>query len=304
MSPGALVVGEALVDEVVRDTTVSRHPGGSPANVALGLARLNMVTRLHTAIGEDADGELIRRHLADSGVMLTPESTTNRPTSRAIATLGPDGSATYRFALDWEPRNLDDLRNPAIVHTGSLAAFLEPGSDVTRDIVRRARAAGALVSFDPNVRPSLIADRDHARAQFTALTLSSHLTKLSDEDADFLFPGKSIEHVVDRLIDSGIPVVGITRGSRGALLASGEHRAEIAPTRVAVADTVGAGDSFMAALIWSLTAEDGGWDGRPVSEGRLLSVGARAAHLAGITVSRTGADLPTLADLEAATPIA
>ncbi|WP_285113761.1 carbohydrate kinase [Leifsonia sp. fls2-241-R2A-40a] len=304
MNAGALVVGEALIDEVVTGSAVDRYPGGSPANVALGLARLNMVTRLHTAIGDDADGELIRRHLAGSGVSLTRESITDQPTSRAVATVGADGSATYRFSLSWAPRDLGDLRKPMIVHTGSLAAFLEPGCDVTRDIVRRGRAVGAFISFDPNMRPSLIADPDRAREQFTALARASNLTKLSDEDVDYLFPGRSIEYVIDRLIASGVPVVGITRGSKGALLASGEHRADISATAVTVADTVGAGDSFMAALIWSLTVESGGWDGRPVTESRLVSVGTRAAHLAAITVSRTGADLPTLADLEAASPIA
>lgn len=302
MTAGALVVGEALIDEVVTSSAVDRHPGGSPANVALGLARLGMVTRLHTAIGNDADGDLIRRHLADSGVALTPESMTDRPTSRAVATVGADGSATYRFTLSWEPRNLGDLGKPTIVHTGSLAAFLEPGSEVTRNIIRRGRAAGTLISFDPNVRPSLIGDPERCREEFTSLALASNLTKLSDEDADFLFPGTSIEYVADLLIDSGIAVVGITRGSEGALLASGEHRAAIMPYTAPVADTVGAGDSFMAALIWSLTVEGGGWDGQPVAESRLVAVGERAAHAAAITVSRTGADLPTASDLEASSP--
>lgn len=302
MSTGALVVGEALVDEVVTDSTVSRYPGGSPANVALGLARLDVVTRLHTMIGDDSDGELVRRHLADSGVALTPESATDRPTSRAIATVGADGSATYRFALGWEPRRLEALGDPAIVHTGSLGAFLEPGSEVTLDIIRRGRAAGAIISFDPNIRPSLIVDADRSREQFTELALASNLTKLSDEDAEFLFPGTSIESVVDLLVDSGIPVVGVTLGSGGAILASGTHRAHIPADAVTVADTVGAGDSFMAALIWSITAEDGGWDGRPIGESRLVAAGTRAARAAAITVSRTGADLPTLSDLRSVSP--
>lgn len=302
MNGGALVVGEALIDEVVAASTVNRYPGGSPANVALGLARLNVVTRLHTAIGDDDDGALIRRHLAESGVGVTPESITAQPTSRAVATIGADGSATYRFALSWDPRSLDDLRNPAIIHTGSLGAFLEPGSDVTRDIVRRGRAAGALISFDPNIRPALIADPERSREDFMALARASHLTKLSDEDADFLFPGTSIESVVDLLIDSGVAVVGVTRGSRGALLGSGAHRVHIPPVAVAVADTVGAGDSFMAALIRALAVEDGGWDGQPITESRLFAVGTRAARAAAITVSRTGADLPSLSDVRSPSP--
>ena len=94
MSRSALVIGEALIDEVVEGDWVSRHPGGSPANVALGLGRLDVVTRLHTAIGDDVDGELIRRQLSASGVTVTAGSVTSAPTSKAVAVLAQDGSAT------------------------------------------------------------------------------------------------------------------------------------------------------------------------------------------------------------------
>jgi fructokinase len=298
MSAGALVVGEALIDEVVEsDHSVTRYPGGSPANVAVGLSRLNLVTRLHTAIGDDEDGELICEHLSESGVLLTAVSATDAPTSKAVATLADNGSATYEFALTWNPHNLDELGAPKVIHVGSLGAFLEPGSDITRDIVRRGRAAGALITFDPNVRPSLIPDSDKSRELFTALAFSSHLTKLSDEDAEFLFPGRSLGYVLDLLIEGGPAVVVITRGSRGAYLASGENRVHIRPIKTTVKDTVGAGDSFMAALIWALIFDDGGWDGQPVSAPRLQEIGEKAARAAAITVSRHGADLPILSEL-------
>jgi fructokinase len=299
VNAGALIVGEALIDEVVEGESVSRYPGGSPANVALGLSRLKVVTRLHTAIGDDADGAIIRQHLADSGVTLTAESVTDSPTSKAVATLTPDGSAVYEFALRWEPRNLDALGTPKVVHTGSLGAFLFPGSDTTRDIIGRGRASGALITFDPNVRPSLVPDRDTSRQLFTALALSSHLTKLSDEDAEFLFPGKSLDYVLDVLIDGGVAVAGITVGAEGAYLASGGNRLCVPPVKTEVADTVGAGDSFMATLIWALIFESGGWDGRPISIRRLEEIGAMAARAAAITVSRPGADLPVLGELVA-----
>jgi len=302
VSAGALVVGEALIDEVIARARVARHPGGSPANVALGLARLDVVTRLHTAIGQDEDGELIRRHLSESGVVLTPQSFTGAPTSKAVASLAEDGSATYDFSLCWEPRKLGDLGAPKLIHTGSLAAFLEPGREITRDIIRRGRAAGTLISFDPNVRRSLIPDSDTSRRLFTEIAFSSHLTKLSDEDADFLFPGKSLDYVLDVLIDGGVAVAGITRGSHGAYLASGADRVSVSPVTTSVADTVGAGDSFMAALIWALICADDAWDGRAVPLPRLKEVGARAARAAAITVSRPGADLPTLSELMA-TPV-
>lgn len=297
MNADALIVGEALIDEVVEPGRTRRYPGGSPANVALGLSRLDLVTRLHTRIGDDADGDVIRKYLGESGVVLTPQSVTPAPTSKAVAILAEDGSASYEFSLTWNPHNLDDLGAPRAIHTGSLGAFLDPGSDITRDIISRGRAAGAIITFDPNVRPSLLPAADKAQKLFKALAFSSHLTKLSDEDAEFLFPGKSPDYVLDLLIDGGVAVAGVTRGSKGALLASGESRIAIPPVKTVVADTVGAGDSFMATLIWALIFDGGGWDGRPIQPDRLHEAGGKAAHAAAITVSRPGADLPVLNEL-------
>lgn len=304
MNAGALVVGESLIDEVVESGSRRRHPGGSPANVALGLSRLKVATRLHTAIGDDDDGEVIRQHLLSSGVCLTAESVTSEPTSKAIATLADDGSATYEFALSWQPRTLDDLGAPKVIHTGSLGAFLEPGSQIASDILRRGRAGGALITFDPNIRPSLLRDSRAARARFTAVAATSHLTKLSDEDAEYLFPGRSVDRVADALLDSGVAIAAITRGSRGAYLVSGSDRVTVPSAPTSVADTVGAGDSFMAAMVWALVFRSEGWDGGSVTSRRLEEVGATATRAAAITVSRPGADLPALSDIETNQPAA
>lgn len=299
MSRTALVIGEALIDEVVDGGRVSRHPGGSPANVALGLARLEVDTLLHTAIGDDDDGALIERHLRASGVSLTAGSVTSAPTSKAVATLAEDGSATYRFAVRWDPASLDDLASPTLIHTGSLGAFLRPGSRVVRDIIRRGRRGGALISFDPNIRPSLLPEPERMRASFEGIALRSGLTKLSDEDAEFLYPGAPVEDVLDILIAGGVSVAAITRGGEPAYLASGTHRVAVPSVRTRVVDTIGAGDSFMAALIWALAFDGSGWDGEPVSAGRLEAVGETAALAAAMTVSRRGADLPRAGELQA-----
>ena len=297
--PSALVLGEALIDEVTEGDRVFRSPGGSPANVAIGLARLGVGTRLHTAIGDDADGELVTRWLTASGVTLTAGSVTDEPTSKAAAVLSPDGSASYRFTLSWAPSRLDDLGSPTILHTGSLGAFLEPGLEITQEAILRGRQFGALVSFDPNIRASLLPDPERARKSFAEFAFSSQLTKMSDEDAEYLYPGVPVENVLDLLVDGGISVAAITRGADDAYLASGIDRVRIPTVRTRVADTVGAGDSFMAALIWGLAFQGAGWDGRPVPGDRLEEIGYAAARAAAITVSRAGADLPTLRELEA-----
>ncbi len=296
---GALVIGEALIDEVVAGAETSRHVGGSPANVAIGLGRLGVPTRLHTAIGDDADGAMIRRHLDDSGVTLTETSVVNEGTSTAVATLSSDGSASYRFSVRWDPAPLTQREAPTLVHAGSLGAFLSPGSAVTGDLIAHARANGSLITFDPNIRPALMPDRERIRVAFDGFVSRSHLVKLSDEDADFLFAGMSSETVLDHLVESGAAVAAITLGAGGAHLASGSERVRVAPAPIRVADTVGAGDSFMAALIWALAFDGEGWRGTPISSPRLEDIGRVAVQAAGITVSRPGADPPYLTELRA-----
>jgi fructokinase len=201
--------------------------------------------------------------------------------------------------MGWEPAHLDDLGSPTLIHTGSLGAFLQPGSEVTSDIIRRGRSLGALISIDPNIRPSLLPEPERTHALFEELVFSTHLTKLSEEDAEYLYPGTPPEEVLDLLIDGGVSVAAITRGDKGAHLASGGDSVSVPSVRTSVADTVGAGDSFMAALIWALAFDGDGWDGGPVSADRLEAIGRRAACAAAITVSRAGADLPSLRDLPA-----
>ena len=135
--PGtALVIGEALVDVVIRpDESPTDIPGGSPANVALGLARLGRDAELDCWIGTDARGKAVRAHLEADGVRLTPGSDGAARTSTAEATIGPDGAASYVFDLSWEPpypTRAEDAKPPLLVHTGSIAAILSPGATTRR----------------------------------------------------------------------------------------------------------------------------------------------------------------------------
>jgi fructokinase len=160
-----LVLGEALID-VVRspDGAVAEHPGGSPANVALGLARLGHPVSLRTSIGSDDRGALIAAHLEPEGVELAAGSRTDGPTSVAEATIDATGAATYRFELGWEVAPPVSVDGATHLHTGSIAATLEPGATAVLDAVERART-GATVSYDPNARPSLMGQPQDVRAK-------------------------------------------------------------------------------------------------------------------------------------------
>src|SRR3954468_13520115 len=185
---GGLVVGEALVDVVVRsDGAVSEHPGGSPLNVAIGLARLGRETDLLTRLGQDEPGRPVLRHLEGSGGHLVEGSVLPVATATAAATLAPDGSATYEFDLHWELGAVTPPDAPVAVHTGSIAAVLEPGASAVEEVVRDHRDQ-ATVSYDPNARPLLMGDAADVRDRVEDLVAVSDLVKVSDEDAAWLSP--------------------------------------------------------------------------------------------------------------------
>lgn len=299
---GVLVVGEALVDVVHHpDGTVVEHPGGSPANVALGLARLGRETHLLTHLGDDERGRRVRRHLEGSGVRLVEGSVVPGRTSVAHATLDADGSATYAFELEWALSRTPLPAEPLAVHTGSIAAVLQPGASTVERVLHGAHRR-ATVTYDPNLRPDLMGTAADVRSHVETLVATSDVVKLSEEDARWLAPGTEPEDLMAQWRRLGPSVVVLTRGGSGAVALSGAGRLEVVTPPVRVADTVGAGDAFMSGLVDGLwTAGLLGAAARPaladVSRQLLGRVLHRAARVAAVTVSRPGADPPTAAEL-------
>ena len=248
-SPHAsLVIGEALIDEAtLPDGSVSRTPGGSPYNVAIGLARLGVATGLLAHLGEDEDGSVLGDRLASDGV--EEIGVRHGASSVAHARIADDGSATYDFRVTWDPRPRAGWleREWAHVHIGSFSAV----RDETRALLDAVRDRGGapLVTFDPNIRPSMLGARDEVTRRMQELARGAHVVKLSDEDAEWLFPGVSLDEAADRLLGLGPSLVVLTRGGDGSLLASAADRVSLAAPEARVADTIGAGDSYMAALI-------------------------------------------------------
>ena len=298
---GVLVVGEALVDVVSRaDGSVDEAPGGSPANVALTLGRLGRAPRLLTSLADDAHGRAVRAWLEESGVGVTAVPADR--TATATARLDDGGSATYEFDLRWSLPVVPPLR-AGIVHIGSVAALLDPGAAAVRDIVSRLRSS-ALVTYDPNTRPALLGDPSAVRGQVEDLVNLSDIVKASDEDLLWLYPDREPLDIAREWLGRGPGVVVVTGGSDGARAVVRAGVVSVPAERVAVVDTVGAGDTFMGALIDSLVR--GGYiDAR--ARGRVREIGLDAlrdmirfcARAAAVTVSRPGADPPTRAELDA-----
>ncbi|MEY9940856.1 carbohydrate kinase [Streptacidiphilus sp. MAP5-3] len=335
-----LVIGEALVDVLTDDQGVRRAtPGGSPANVALGLARLGSPVQLATRIGDDAHGALVRDHLTGDGVELVDGSTVTGRTATASVTLDQDGSPAYTFDLRWElpTPTAQRLGSGSVrcthLHTGSLGTSLEPGATQVVAAVRSAHPH-ATVSYDPNLRPALLGEPDAERPRVETLVSAADLVKASAEDLEWLYPDLGAEQAAEAWLQRGPTLVVLTRGDAGATAFWRHGSCEVPSVPVAVADTVGAGDAFMAGLLHGLLTarllggesgdssdsgegregrEGDGGSGTPVPGRAALRAATRspqpppalltalrlAADAAAATCSRVGADPPTMDELHA-----
>jgi fructokinase len=297
-----LVIGEALIDTVSGDVP-AHHVGGSPLNVAVGLARLGRGIDFLTHIGDDEPGRRIGDYVKASGARLVPGSTSAARTPTAVATIADDGSAAYTFDLDWQLSGTPVVAPPLFVHTGSIAAVREPGCLAVAALLDAYRVS-ATVTFDPNVRPSLIVDRDLARERIQHLVERSDIVKVSDEDLRWIDPERDPEWTARTWLASGPAIVALTMGEQGSLAFCATGRARVAARPVQVVDTVGAGDAFMVGLLDALWELDMLGAHRRAALGRIeldaLTAALEAASLSSaLTVARAGADLPDRAALQA-----
>ena len=293
-----VVVGEALVDIVQPvDDEPTHAPGGSPMNVAVGLARLDVPTVLVTELGDDPYGVQVVEHIQESGVELAEGSV--RPghrTSTATARLGHDRAATYDFDLTWGlgPQQLPD--GVSGLHVGSLGAVLAPGRAAVLDLLAQAAEAGAFVSYDPNVRPAFMP----SWGDVAEVARFAQVVKLSDEDLELLRPETPTSQVArDLLAAERTTLVVVTRGEHGAMAFTDRTDVEVVAPRTDLVDTVGAGDSFMAGLIAVMLE----WGTPNVLDDEQLRTLLDAAGLAAaVTCSRRGANPPTRRELPSGWP--
>lgn len=316
-----LVVGECLVDlapTLVPSAAGEGHaphgrpyeaiPGGGPANVALGLARLGAPAAFAGRFAKEGFGPWLREHLAVNGVDLSPSIEASEPATLAVVTFDGAGRASYGFygpeTADWQ-WSASELPRPdglfAAVHTGSLATTFEPGASVISDWLAGLRAAGDVaVSFDPNVRSGLVADVAAYRGRLERLVASSHLVKASDEDVAAVYPEEDLERVAESWLASGASLVVVTEAARGARAfhISGT-RAACASPAVEVVDTIGAGDAFSSGLLAYLLSvgalSPAGL--RSLEEDELARALGQAVAVSAFTCTRAGADPPTAAEL-------
>jgi fructokinase len=271
--------------------------GGSPFNVALGIAQLGHAVTLVTEFGDDHYGQLLASLLAEKGVHVSRRRHT---TSIAIARLDRNGAADYDFWFHWGLRAEDHqpLGPLAALHTGSLSCLVAPGRQAVLTMATEARRRGIAVSFDPNIRPSLAPRRPAARGIVEQFVAASTVVKASVEDMTWLYPSEDPKVRLRRWAADGGRLVVLTDGPSGCHAFTSTVEISVPAHPVNVIDTVGAGDSFTAALLTFLHATDD-LKSAPTLPGNRLRVALEfASHAAALTCGRAGAYQPSLAELQ------
>jgi fructokinase len=304
-------LGELVVDLIPAraadgSACLAPKPGGAPGNVAVGVARLGVQAAMLSKVGDDAFGRLLIETLTANGVATEAVLTTQAGnTSMAVVTVAPDGerefliyrkgSADSTYAA--EDVAADVIRSARILHVGSLWLGEPICGAAQRHAVRTAHEAGALVSADVNLRPSLWRSVDEMRAAALEAAMEADILKVSATELALMAGTADIEEGAGRLASPRRRLLAITFGSEGALLVSRDGRARIRGIEVKVIDTVGCGDAFMASLLADIAAQDADL----ASEEGLVSIGRRAVAAGAFAATAAGAmdGLPTPAQRDA-----
>jgi fructokinase len=307
------VIGEAIIDLLPAGPprTFQAVPGGSPYNVAVGLARLGHRASLMARMGETAFGRILRDHVRAEGVDLHAAPRAAQPSTLAVVSLDAEARASYYYYLDgtadWQWTAEEIGRAPeetAVFHFGSLAAWTPPGDARVLELAGRLQKRGdVLISYDPNVRPGLLIDHRRSQPVVERAIRLAHLAKASSDDVAWLYPDRTTDEVARHWLELGPTVVVITSSTDGAYA----YTAQGPPVRrpaldVAVVDTVGAGDSFTAGLLGSLIERGryGPADLARCPAEQLAGALDDAILVASLNCERRGNDPPTAADVAAA----
>ena len=296
-----VVCGEALIDQIPSPNGRQREtPGGGPFTTARALARLGIPTQFLGRLSTDAFGQQLRDLLAADGADLSLTSFGPEPTTLAIAEVGADGHAAYRFVIDGTSgSNLTRQMVPAMfspdvkaLHVGTLGLVFEPVATTIADLVEREHRK-RLVMVDPNIRPSAVPNR----SRLDRILAQSTIVKASDADVTWLYPELDLQSAARALLARGPALVVVTLGSQGAFgVCSGTQVRAAAPS-VDVVDTIGAGDAFGAALLAWLSDHDRLDRDLHLDPEELRAALEFACLVASITCTRAGANPPWRSEL-------
>jgi fructokinase len=294
-------VGEVLIDLIPDRDQHLAVVGGGPANTAKALAKLGVETYFIDGISNDEHGQMAKAELLSANVLLDYAQYSNKPTCTAKVTLDSLGIASYEFIIentatfDFSDQWLPDpqTHKPLLLHIGTLATVIEPGASVLFKWAQSVAHVAPIV-FDPNIRPAVLSDRNEYVKKVEKWVAISSAVKVSDEDLNWLYPGKAIDEIVKNWLEEGVQIVVVTLGDKGITAYRENEQLSVDAVKVVVADTVGAGDTVGAVLVEAIV--NNGLD--KLTGEALKTMLNRASKAAAITVSRTGANPPSKEEID------
>ncbi|WP_409252909.1 aminoimidazole riboside kinase [Bacillus sp. SCS-153A] len=310
MKNGIISLGEALIDFIPLDQeniSYQKSPGGAPANVSVGLARLGTKSTFLGKVGKDVLGEFLKETLKNYGVrtnqmFLTPDTRTGV----VFVTNAEDGERSFDFYIDpsadrfLEAGEIDeaDFTSHKILHFGSISMISSPAKEATHHAVKLAKENGMLVSYDPNLRLGLWDTEDNARETIKSMLREADFLKISEEELEFITGEKELEAGVEKMKDYNIPLMIITMGAEGChVYTKGGHK-HVPAMKVKAVDTTGAGDAFVSGMLYRLNEFEG--DIASLSADQAAEMASLAAVSGALAASTKGAmtALPTLEEVK------
>ena len=267
----AICLGELLIDFVPTVTGTGltdapafiKAPGGAPGNVAVGLARLGVTSAFMGKVGDDVFGHFLAATLAESGVDVTPlVFSSEARTALAFVSLRADGEREFMFYrhpsadMLFTPQEVDvkAIQQAKLLHFGSISLISEPSRSATLHAVDVARAAGCLISYDPNLRLPLWPDTDAAREGLLLGIKKANIVKISDDETAFLTGTDDLEQACNALWYDDVKLMVVTRGRAGCVYFTRSFAGTVKPFTVEAVDATGAGDGFVAGLLQGVLA--------------------------------------------------
>lgn len=305
-----LVCGEALFDLFSDNSDADpipfeAHIGGSPFNVAVGLARLGCDVAFFGGISTDRFGRRLVDRLIEEGVDISMVPRIPALTTLAVVQRDKEGVPSYTFygkdaadrlvTPEMIPELPEDVR---IIHIGSFSCLVDPVASTIKELISRFRQ-NRLIAFDPNIRPTVVGDMDLWRTNCETLVATADLVKISSEDFGIAWPGQDLTSAIERWVSAGTALVIVTKGEDGAEAFTANHRISVPAKKITVVDSVGAGDSFQSSILANLIdlKVDSGKTLRTLDETALNGLLVRAIEASALTCTRRGADLPRRQDL-------
>ena len=307
-----LSFGEVLIDFVpivsgfslADSEAFKKAPGGAPANVAVGLARLGIKSAFMGMVGDDAFGHFLVDVLCENNVDVQGVRFSEKArTALAFVSLQKNGERDFMFYRNpsadmlFEPQGVDTalIRSAKIFHFGSITLINEPVRSATRFALETAMNANCLISYDPNLRINLWTNDEQARTNIMSVWSYANIIKISEEELVFLSSESDLEKGVQKIWHSDIRLLVITRGAKGAMCITPDFRLTLPGYKVEVVDTTGAGDGFVAGLLAGLVNNPNAFQ----NESDLLDICQFANAVGALTTTQRGAipALPTLYDV-------